>query len=161
MRTRARGAGAAAVVAALMLGGATAAWSGTRSVSVETTIVVAEHTVKGATQDFGKPGYTPGDPYEFRSVLTDTSTGDRSGALFADCTVHFAAHDRCTNVYELAGRGSIIAEGMIPVAQLTLGGSWVLAVTGGTGEFENVRGSVIVEVVTRHGDTEHSIHLLP
>jgi hypothetical protein len=153
--------GVVAVAAAFIIAGATAAWSGVRSISAETTIVVTEHTVKGTSQDFGKPGYTPGDPYQFRSVLTDTPTGDRSGSLFADCVVHFAAQDRCSNVYQMPGRGSIVAEGMIPVAELTLGGSWVLAVTGGTGEFDNVRGAVTVEVVTRNGDTEHSIHLLP
>jgi hypothetical protein len=37
----------------------------------------------------------------------------------------------------------------------------VLAITGGTGGFENVRGSVSVEIVDDAGNSEHTLHLLP
>jgi hypothetical protein len=37
----------------------------------------------------------------------------------------------------------------------------VLAITGGTGEFENVGGSATVEIVDDTGNSEHTLHLLP
>ena len=49
----------------------------------------------------------------------------------------------------------------MPVSQLVVGGTWTLAILGGTGEFENVRGSVAVEIVDDTGNSEHSLHLLP
>jgi hypothetical protein len=65
-------------------------------------------------------------------------------------------------VYELGSRGTIVAEGQVPVSQCcVVGGTWTYAILGGTGEFENVRGSVAVEVIGEGPDTEHSIHLLP
>jgi len=51
--------------------------------------------------------------------------------------------------------------GLIPVSQLKVGGTWVLAITGGTGEFENVGGSATVEIVDDTGNSEHTLHLLP
>jgi hypothetical protein len=55
----------------------------------------------------------------------------------------------------------VTAEGLIPVSQLKPDGTWVLAITGGTGEFENVGGSVTVVIVDDRGNSEHSLHLLP
>ena len=131
------------------------------SIAVEETIVLGEHTLKGANLDLaGEPDdFKPGDRYIFRSELTDAD--DVVGHLYVDCSVHFGKRDSCSQVYEIAGRGTIAATGLVPVKQLVVGGTWTLAVTGGTGDFENVGGSVAVEIVDDTGNSEHTIHLLP
>jgi hypothetical protein len=132
-------------------------------IAEEQTIVLSEHTVKGrATLDLvGNPdAYNAGDRYIFRSILRDADEL-QVGQMFVDCTVQFAKRDACSHVYDLEGRGTITALGMIPVSQLQLGGTWQLAITGGTGEFENVGGSTTVVIVEEDGNSEHSLHLLP
>ena len=154
------------LVLAAMIGligaGLSTAFAATR-IAQEETLVLAEHTVNGrATLALvGKPdAYNPGDRYVFRSILRDAQAV-RIGQMFVDCTVQFAKQDECSHVYDLEGRGTITALGMIPVSQLEPGGTWQLAITGGTGEFENVGGSTTVEIVDDTGNSQHSLHLLP
>jgi hypothetical protein len=151
-----------AAVIGLVGAGLTSAFAATRIVQEE-TLVLAEHSVSSrATLDLvGKPdAFNPGDRYVFRSILRDEQDV-RVGQMFVDCTVQFAKEDACSHVYDLNERGTITALGMIPVSQLQLGGTWQLAVTGGTGEFENVGGSTTVVIVDEEGNSEHSLHLLP
>jgi hypothetical protein len=128
---------------------------------VEETLVLGEHTIKGKTIDLaGAPDdFKPGDRYIFRSELSQA--GDVVGYLYVDCSVHFAHRDSCSQIYDIATRGSVVAEGLVPASQLHLGGTWTLAITGGTGDFENVRGSVEVVIVNDSGDSEHTLDLLP
>lgn len=130
-------------------------------IAQEETIVFSEHTLKGKVLDLaGKPDdFVPGDRYVFRSRLTQGTI--KAGALYVDCSVHFGKRDTCTQVYDVKGRGTVVATGLIPVSQLDVGGTWTLAITGGTGEFENVGRSVAVEIVSQAGDSEHTLHLLP
>lgn len=131
-------------------------------IAQEETLVLAEHSVNGRTVDLvGKPqAFNAGDRYLFRSVLRDDNKV-RVGQMFVDCVVQFAKQDSCSHVYELDSRGTITALGMIPVSQLKVGGTWQLAITGGTGEFENVGGSATVVIVDDTGNSQHSLHLLP
>jgi hypothetical protein len=136
---------------------------GAAQIAQEETVVLSEHSLNGrATLDLaGKPdAYNAGDRYIFRSILRDEQQA-RVGQMFVDCTVQFAKRDSCSHIYDLEGRGTITALGMIPVSQLKLGGTWQLAITGGTGEFENVGGSTTVTIVDDAGDSQHSLHLLP
>ena len=151
----------AAVLVGMLGAGLTSAIAAT-SIVVEETIVVGEHTNKSKIIDLaGQPDdFKVGDRYMFRSELTDEAD-DVVGHLNTECVVDFAKRDTCSVVYELAPRGRIVAEGQVPVSELGPGGAWTYAILGGTGEFENVRGSVRVEVVGDGPDTEHSIHLLP
>ena len=128
----------------------------------EETIVVGEHSTKFRILDlFGKPDdFKVGDRYLFRSELTDEADAV-VGHANNECAVQFAKRDTCSVTYELEPRGTIVAQGDVPVSQLGPGGTWTYAILGGTGEFENVRGSVVVEVVGDGPDTEHSLHLLP
>jgi len=125
----------------------------------EETIVLGEHTLKGRVLDLaGLPDdFKPGDRYIYRSELTD-DTGV-VGHMYVDCSVQFGKHDSCSQIYDLPARGTITSEGLIPVAQVTVGGTWIFSVTGGTGEFENVHGSVTVTIVDNN--TEHRVHLIP
>ena len=132
------------------------------SIVAEETLVVGEHSTKFRIVDgFGKPDdFKVGDRYLFRSELSDEAD-TVIGHANTECAVQFAKRDTCSVIYELDPRGSIVAEGQVPVSQLVVGGTWTLAITGGTGEFENVRGSVAVEIVDDQGNSEHSLHLLP
>lgn len=150
----------AAVVAGVLGAGLVSALAGTGIVEEE-TLVLGERTLKGKVLDLaGAPDdFRPGDRYIFRSELTDAD--GVAGHLWVDCSVHFAKHDPCTQVYDVAGRGTIVVTGLVPANQLHVGGTWTLAITGGTGEFENVRGSVAVEILDEEGNSEHTLHLLP
>jgi hypothetical protein len=132
------------------------------NIVAEETIVVGEHTNKFKIIDLaGQPDdFKVGDRYMFRSELTDEADAV-VGHVNTECVVDFAKRDTCSVVYELAPRGTIVADGQVPVSQLGPGGTWTYSILGGTGEFENVRGSVAVEVVGDGPDTEHLLHLLP
>jgi hypothetical protein len=150
-----------AVMVGILAAGLTTAFAGTRIVQEE-TVVFGEHTLRGRNIDLvGRANdFRPGDRYIFRSELTDAQDAV-AGHLFVDCSVQFAKQDSCSQIYEIPARGTVTVEGLIPVSQLKVGGTWVLAITGGTGEFENVRGSVTVVIVDDRGNSEHSLHLLP
>lgn len=150
-----------AVVIGLVGAGLSTAFAAAQ-IAQEETLVLAEHSVNGRNVDLvGKPdAFNAGDRYLFRSVLRDDQDV-RVGQLFVDCLVQFAKEDSCSHVYELDQRGTITALGMIPVSQLKLGGTWQLAITGGTGEFENVGGAATVVIVDNRGNSQHSLHLLP
>ena len=147
-----------AVAVGLVMAGVTSAIAAS-SIVVEETIVVHEHTVRSRLVDLvGKPDdFKPGDRYLFRSELSD-ETGV-VGSLSVECSVGFARVDDCTQTDDLA-RGTIVAAGQVPVAELSPGGTWTLAILGGTEEFENVRGSVTV-VLLESGDSEQTLHLIP
>ena len=151
-----------AAVIGMVGAGLSTAFAATQ-IAQEETLVLAEHSVQQrATLDLvGNPNaFNPGDRYLFRSVLRDDQDV-RVGQMFVDCVVQFAKEDSCSHVYDLDQRGTITALGMIPVSQLKLGGTWQLAITGGTGEFENVGGATTVVIVDDTGNSEHSLHLLP
>jgi hypothetical protein len=150
-----------AAVIGLVGAGLSSSFAATR-IALEETLVLQEHSVKGRNVDMvGSPdAFNPGDRYLFRSVLRDDQNV-RVGQMFVDCVVQFAKEDACSHVYDLAERGTITALGMIPVSQLKVGGTWQLAITGGTGEFENVGGSTTVVIVDDTGNSQHSLHLLP
>ena len=150
-----------AALIGILAAGLTTAFAATAIVQEE-TVVFGEHTLRGRNLDLvGEANdFRPGDRYIFRSVLTDAQDSV-AGHLFVDCSVQFAKKDSCSQIYEIPTRGTVTAEGLIPVSQLKPDGTWVLAITGGTGEFENVRGSVTVVIVDDRGNSEHSLHLLP
>jgi hypothetical protein len=114
--------------------GLTTAFAGTGIVQEE-TVVFGEHTLRGRNLDLvgEADDFRPGDRYIFRSVLTDAQDAV-AGNLFVGCSVQFATkEDSCSQIYEIPARGTVTAEGLIPVSQLKVGGTWVLAITGGTG----------------------------
>ena len=150
-----------AVLVAVFAAGLTTAFAGTGIVQEE-TVVFGEHTLRGRNLDLvgEADDFRPGDRYIFRSELTDAKDVV-AGHLYVDCSVHFAKRDLCSQVYDIPARGTVTAEGLIPVSQLRVGGTWVLAVTGGTGEFENVGGTATVEIVDDTGNSQHTLNLLP
>jgi hypothetical protein len=145
----------------VLAAGLTSAFAAT-GIAQEETVVLGEHTLKGRNLDLvGEANdFRPGDRYIFRSELTNAQDAV-VGHLYVDCSVQFGKRDSCSQIYDIPARGTVTAEGLIPVAELHLGGTWVLAITGGTGEFENVGGSAAVVIVDDRGNSEHTLHLLP
>jgi hypothetical protein len=150
-----------AALVGIFAAGLTTAFAATGIVQEE-TIVLGEHTVKGRILDLvgEADDLRPGDRYIFRSELEDAQDAI-VGHLYVDCSVQFGKRDSCSQVYDIPARGTITAEGLIPVAEVHLGGTWVLAITGGSGDFENVGGSATVVIVDKELNSEHTLHLLP
>ena len=148
-------------LAGVLAAGLTSAFGAT-GITQEETVVLGEHTVKGRILDLvgEADDLRPGDRYIFRSELTD-GLDTVVGHLYVDCSVQFGKRDSCSQVYDIPARGTVTAEGLIPVAEVHLGGTWVLAITGGSGDFENVGGSATVVIVDKELNSEHTLHLLP
>ena len=106
----------------ILAAGLTSAFAGTGIVQEE-TVVFGEHTLRGRNLDLvgEADDFRPGDRYIFRSELTDAQDAV-AGHLFVDRSVHFAKKDSCSQVYEIPARGTVMAEGLIPVSQLKVGG---------------------------------------
>ena len=140
-----------AAMVGMLAAGLTSAFAGTGIVQEE-TVVFGEHTLKGRNLDLvgDADDFRPGDRYIFRSELTDAQDAV-AGHLFVDCSVHFAKKDSCSQIYEIPARGTVTAEGLIPVSQLKVGGTWVLAITGGTGRVRERRGLRDGRDRRRHG----------
>ena len=145
----------------VLAAGITSAFAATGIVQEE-TVILGEHTLQGRNLDLvgEAEDFRPGDRYIFRSELTDPQDAV-VGHLYVDCQVHFGKRDACSQVYEIRGRGTVTAEGLIPVRELKVGGTWVLAITGGTGEFEDTGGTSTVVIVDDTGNSEHTLHMLP
>ena len=150
-----------AMAIGVLAAGITSAFAATGIVQEE-TVTLGEHTLQGRNLDLvgGTEDFRPGDRYIFRSELTDPQDAV-VGHLYVDCQVHFGKRDACSQVYEISGRGTVTAAGLVPVRELKVGGTWVFAITGGTGEFEDAGGTSTVVIVDDTGNSEHTLHLLP
>jgi hypothetical protein len=146
----------AAIVAAT--GGIAYAASSTPSITTAQTIRLSAH--QSAVRFVPVPGQTsqrpiPGDQILFTERLSRAGTA--AGTDQVHCTV--VGHALiCDAVFALAN-GTITVNGKVPVNGPGRGGS-TLAVTGGTGRFQNVRGEVHVRGTGPHSETE-TFHLLP
>jgi hypothetical protein len=97
---------------------------------------------------FGDATARPGDPshvansYALSGSLWNTSQTRRIGRIDVACTVTTTIGDRalCDATFTLAGRGEISASGV----SLTNGAPDTDPITGGDGQFRNVRGQVEV-----------------
>src|SRR5262245_63219156 len=96
--------------------------------------------------DQGKPGVSPGDLLVFTLQTTDEN-GANVGKTRGQCTLHAGRWEICTYVWDIAGRGEIVAGGTYPPYEALDTPPFDFAVTGGTGDFSNVRGTVHVEVL--------------
>lgn len=107
----------------------------------------------------GKPlRKDPGDVLLLVSKLTDENDAN-VGKARIQCTLHVRLWEICTYVWDIADRGRIVAEGTMPPYAFLDTPPFDLAVTGGTGEFSNVRGSVHIEVLD--GGERDTFDLIP
>ena len=138
-----------ALIAALLTSGLLVGVSHGETTTIDSPIVV--ELVAGASLK----DVTRGIHNQLREEALD-SDGARVGTIRWNCTNGVDWH--CTVVYSLKGsveeRGSIVAAGIFRGFT-----GEALAVTGGTGAFANVRGSIVLSVES-DGFT-HTLELIP
>ena len=127
-----------------------------RAVTQPTTLHVIEHSVTDIVIDTGKTGDTPGDLLTFNNPIFDAANKTKIGHDQGDC-VRISPKQgtwECRWLTFLAGRGAIMVEGAF-----FDGRDNTIAITGGTMEFRNARGSM--KLVARKGGYDFIFQLLP
>lgn len=133
-------------------GGALASTNGTSAKAANQTFTLFATTVQSADIDLGEPGFSLGDQFVFADDLAEAEGGPTIGTDGGVCTVvrideHSGAVTvQCVVTGELHG-GQITVQGLVTFAE-DAPGTFVLAVTGGTGAYKNVRGQVTVEEIS-------------
>jgi hypothetical protein len=131
------------------------------SITQPETIVLTETTVKERFLDVGKQGGppTPGDAFFFVDTLTDEAD-TKVGAVRGHCTFQIAPWGTCEAGAFLTDRGQIYVEGVVRFAEQTT--VLNIPITGGTGDFDNARGSVLLEFLDPNsGVNQLTINVLP
>ena len=149
-----------AVSAALLavVGGLAAAQAAT-DITAPETIVVMSHTTKSAEVNVGDKGFGPGDSFLSLSKLYDETDQTQVGDGHVQCTAQPGKGWMfCTGAFNITGRGQIVGEGILRFTPETV--SFDVPITGGTGDFANVRGYAHVDLIddTTEKDT---FNLLP
>ena len=139
-----------------LAGGALVANAGTDITAPETFTVLGT-TIKDRFVDVGKKGFGPGDVSVFVDNLTDDS-GALVGKSRIQCTIHIGPWAICTGTFNVNGRGEIVGQGLVPFSEDAT--TFDVPITGGTGEFDNVRGEVHIELVA-DGQEENTFDLIP
>jgi hypothetical protein len=126
-----------------VIGGTVVANARTSITSPESFTVIGTQT-KGKGVDVGKKGPSPGDSFFFVEQLTDEEGAD-VGKARIECTQHVGPWAICTGTFDITDRGEIVGAGMVPFGPNVDMPLFDVPVTGGTGDFANVRGEVHVE----------------
>jgi hypothetical protein len=117
----------------------TISFAGTRAVTRPIRITVFERPVSDKVINTGRKGDTSGDLLTFHNGIYDASNSHKVGHDQGDC-IRISPHAgtwECRWLTYIAGRGAIMVEGAF-----FDGRDSTLAVTGGTQEFRNARGSM-------------------
>ena len=144
-------------VLVLVGSGLTMALAGNNITQPETMVLTAT-TLQRRIVDIGRPGFGPGDILAFVDSLTDPADGSRVGTVRGLCTVQIGHWQTCQVGGFLDGRGEIFVSGVISTDPDFDSN---LAITGGTGEFENVRGSLLLEPVANTSGSDITLSLIP
>jgi hypothetical protein len=149
----------AGLVVALVLvaGGITTALASSNITQPE-TIVLDDKTVKDGYVDSGKPGSSIGDSFLFVDSLTDPTDGSAMGKVRGQCTFELQRWALCEAAASITDRGEILVEGIVKFSDGP--STFDLAITGGTGEFDNVRGSLHI-VDTANNRSTLTFTLIP
>jgi allene oxide cyclase len=127
-----------------------------RAVTAPTTLSVIEHAVSDKVIDTGKAGDTSGDLLTFNNPIYDSANKTKVGHDQGDC-IRISPKQgtwECRWLTFIAGRGAIMVEGAF-----FDGRDNTIAITGGTMEFRNARGSM--KLVARKGGYDFVFMLLP
>jgi len=142
-------------VLVLVGGGLATAFAGNNITSPE-TLVLTETQTKTKFLDLGKQGFSPGDVFMFVSSLTNKADGSKAGTVRGQCTQQIGHWQTCQAGAFLGDRGQIYVAGVIDTNQ----SSFDIAIAGGTGEFDNARGTVHIEQVSDTVSTD-TVNLIP
>ena len=100
-----------------------------------------------AQLNVGDAAAGPGDYAVFKYDLsTEGKNAKKVGDAYVTCVTQFPpAGSQCEAVARFDGRGDVTFEGLAPV---DITQDYVIAVTGGTGEFRNVRGELLIHTLS-------------
>ena len=149
-----------ALSAALLavVGGLAVAQAAT-DITVPETIVLISHTVKEANVNVGDNSFGPGDSFMFVTKSFDETDQTQLGGSHVQCTIQPGkGWQFCTGAFIITGRGQIVGEGAVQFTEATT--SLDVPITGGTGDFENVRGYVHVDFIDETTEKD-TLYLLP
>ena len=128
-------------------------------ISAPETIVLISHTVKEATVNIGDRAFGPGDSFMFLSKSFDETDQTQLGGSHVQCTIQPGkGWEFCTGAFIITGRGQIVGQGAVQFTNETT--SLDVPITGGTGDFETVRGYVHVEFIDETTEKD-TLFLLP
>jgi allene oxide cyclase len=134
----------------------TISFAGSRAVTEPTKIVVFERPLTDKVINTGRPGDTSGDLLTFHNPIYNATNSHLVGHDQGDC-IRISPHQgtwECRWLTYIAGRGAIMVEGAF-----FDGRDSTLAVTGGTQEFRNARGSL--KLIAKGGGYRFVYLLLP
>jgi allene oxide cyclase len=134
----------------------TISFAGSRAVTQPMKIVVFERPATDTVINTGHAGDTSGDLLTFHNRIYDATNSHVVGHDQGDCIRISPNHGtwECRWLTYLRGRGAIMVEGAF-----FDGRDSTLAVTGGTQEFRNARGSL--KLIARPGGYRFVYQLLP
>jgi hypothetical protein len=139
--------------------GAAVASSG--RIAAEETIVVYSQTAKYHQIDVGPRGFSAGDQFvDFDTLFDNAQKTHQVGMDRVTCTYLPSKYIMCIDEFTITGRGKIETMGTLHVNAAFNKGGDSLAVSGGTGEFEGVSGSALLEFFDNE-TFKNTIHLLP
>jgi hypothetical protein len=130
------------------------------AITAPETFTVFERQTRNKFVNTDGPGFTAGDYFLFRSLLFDKRGGRRVGAAHVQCTFYFSHRATCEGAADFGKLNSERGRGQIEFYGSIGPPPFVLAVTGGTGDFDNVRGQIVVRPVSNTADII-TFHLTP
>ena len=123
------------------------------------TIALISHRVKAADVNVGDKAFGPGDSFMYLAKSFDETDQTQLGGLHVQCTIQPGkGWQFCTGAFIITGRGQILGEGAVQFTDETT--SLDVPITGGTGDFANVRGYVHVEFIDETTEKD-TLYLLP
>jgi hypothetical protein len=116
----------------------------------DTTLTLFEHDTVQHQADLGGPGPGPGDQLIFAGDVFDRPGGMFLGTTGGSCTTltgnDTAGEQACNGTFNLAG-GQIVVQGVADTAGLFGSGDTTpLSIVGGTGIYQNARGTGSIQV---------------
>jgi len=132
------------------------AFARNRAVTQPMTVHVVEHAINDKVINTGKAGDTSGDLLTFTNPIFDATNSHKVGHDQGDC-IRISPKQgtwECRWLTFIAGRGAIMVEGAF-----FDGRDSTMAITGGTMEFRNARGSL--KLMARKGGYDFVFQLLP
>ena len=150
--------GLAGVLVVISVGGISMALAA-GDITEPETIVTVDTTVKDRFVDVGKKGFGVGDSSHFVDRLTSEVDGASMGTVRGQCTFNPGGWVLCEAAIFIGDRGEVFVEGAVLFTEEST--TFDVPITGGTGEFENVRGSIHIEPTDDEAVSLLTLNLIP